>query len=213
MEILEEKLAQSLQNPEAAPTSVQVRPQSSVDTPDLPLQAASAKSDKGNCLNTAASDWHEVVRKSVRSEREVKERQNKVILAGLPESIDDISAMLKSAFPEMTDEIRSTVRLGHQPLPWAPSYWPRLVKVVFTARGKSQICQKRQDLKHGETSVFVNNDLSLHVPECTHCKSPLSTYMYKALLAAGVRCSLPRDKNLQNGEPTQSDAIDTLLKQ
>lgn len=184
VETLEEKLAQAAEKEQETCTGrVHVQPQSKqcVHSGAEPLADASAKTSE----SPDAGDWQDVVRMIVRFEREVEERQNNVVLAGVPERVDDISSMLKSAIPELKDEIQSTVRLGRKPPP-ASSSRPRLIKVVLMSRGKTHMWQKRRDLKHGEAPIFVNHDLT--VQERSRRKSALPNIEHYLLLAFAAPC-------------------------
>ena len=105
--------------------------------------------------------------------------------------------------------MRNARRLGRATSDGTPRNCPRLVKVELTASGKVRLWQGRRGLKHGESPIYVNNDLSFD--ECNYCKAVLPKY--KALREAGVRCSLPRDTILQDGTPIKPGILENALRE
>lgn len=164
-----------------------------------------ASSKSSTSQEVDGGGFQEAVRKVVLSEREIERRENNVILSGVPESVTDIPQLLVDAAPELRNEIRSHHRLGRPSDPAAATSGarPRLVKVELSPRGKARLWQERRNVKHADSPIYVNNDLSFQ--ERARRKAVLPTY--KALLAAGVRCSLPRDTILKDGTPISEDAI------
>ena len=157
------------------------------------------------------SDWQEVVRHIVRSEKEVEAHQHNVVLSGVPEEmeLDEVTSLLLRTIPGLEGEVRNARRLGRATSDGTPRNRPRLVKVELTASGKVRLWQGRRGLKHGESPIYVNNDLSFD--ERKNRKAVLPKY--KALRAAGVRCSLPRDTILQDGTPIKPGILENALRE
>ena len=159
----------------------------------------------------APSDWQEVVRHIVRSEKEVEALQHHVVLSGVPEEmeLDEVTSLLLRTIPGLEGEVRNARRLGRATSDGTPRNRPRLVKVELTASGKVRLWQGRRGLKHGESPIYVNNDLSFDERKNRKAVLPKS----KALRAAGVRCSLPRDTILQDGTPIKPGILENALRE
>ena len=122
-----------------------------------------------------------------------------MILSSLPESVvdDKVAKVLLKNVPELEGQVRASHRLG-RPIPTpTPGGCPRLVKIELTSQGKYQLWKHQQQLEHGESPLYVNNGLSRQ--ERVRRKAILPKY--KALLAAGVRCTLPYDCIYQDDKP------------
>ena len=158
-----------------------------------------------------SSHWQEVVRHIVRSEKEVEARQHNVVHSGVPEEmeLDEVTSLLLRTIPGLEGEVRNARRLGRATSDGTPRNRPRLVKVELTASGKVRLWHGRRGLKHGESPIYVNNDLSFD--ERKNRKAVLPKY--KALRAAGVRCSLPRDTILQDGTPIKPGILESALRE
>ena len=151
------------------------------------------------------NEWQEVVRSIVRSERQVEARRNNVILSGVPVAMKpaEVTDLLVRTIPDLAGEIRGTHRLGREATEDAQRNRPRPVKVELTPRGKARLWQRRRDLKHGESPIYVNNNLSID----EHVNRKAALPKYKVLIAAGVRCSMPRDRILQDARDPQQQHL------
>lgn len=95
------------------------------------------------------------------AERQFQKHQNNVVLAGIPEELEDVMKLLHDQIPEVDGEICSTHRLGRAlPRSVTPAARPHLVKGELSTRGKNCIWRQHRDLRHDDHPKFVNNDLA-----------------------------------------------------
>ena len=91
----------------------------------------------------------------------------------------DVTYLLVCTIPDLAGKVWETHRLGRETTEDAQRNRPRTVKVELTYSVKARLWPRRRDLKHGESLIYINNDLS--VDKRVNRKAALRW----------VRCSLP----------------------
>ena len=177
------------------------------------LQPAASNPATAAASNSASSklnEW-EAVKKITREEVELEIRRNNVVLSGISE-MNDVSceSLVRNVLPDGV-KLLDAQRLGSlaDNITTSSSRRPRRILVRLTGSGKTTVLQQRMSLKYGSTCtpVYVNHDLTRREQETRRKIVPV----YKKLRSKGVRCSLPPDKILLNGnEMSQQDICAAL---
>ena len=134
--------------------------------------------------------------------------KNNVIVSPLPEmQSEDLRAVLLEMIPELAEHDFDAIRIGRAPeAPGSEANKPRLVRIQTTEAAKRLLMRKR-GLKHGETPVYVNHDLTF--AERSRRKQLLP--VFRSLRQAKVQCSLTRDRIIRDGKEMSDTDIQAAL--
>ena len=134
--------------------------------------------------------------------------KNNVIVSPLPEmQSEDLRAVLLEMIPELAEHDFDAIRIGRAPeAPGSEANKPRLVRIQTTEAAKRLLMRKR-GLKHGETPVYVNHDLTF--AERSRRKQLLP--VFRSLRQAKVQCSLTRDRIIRDGKEMSDIDIQAAL--